>query len=223
MSVELIPFLTWNDKTVPNALEVFEESKDAPANYWGFKDTGIEKEEAVELSNAMKNAGKTIVYESLSEKEDDCIKVAEFAVQMKFKYLIGMQYFDSVHHLLKKNNIKFIPTCGKRSGIPRMLHGTIDDVIHDGKTIQAKGVDGLCLSVYRFTGGNPEELAERFINEIHLPVIVTGSINTEQRLGVVKKLKPWGFTIGSAFFKNEFGKGLSFAEQIKKVVDYLNS
>ena len=223
MSVNLIPFLTWNDKTVSNALEVFEDSKDAPVEYWGFKDTGIEKQKAVELSYAMEDAGKTIVYESLSEKENDCINVAQFAVQMKFKYLIGMQYFDSVHQLLKKSNIKFIPTCGKRSGIPRMLHGTIEDVINDGKIIEAKGVDGLCLSVYRFTGGNPEELAERFINEIRLPVIVTGSISNEQRLDVMKRIKPWGFTIGSAFFKNDFGEGLSFAEQIKKVVDYLNS
>jgi len=223
MSVYLIPFLTHNDKTVDNALEVFKESKDAPTDYWGFKDTGIEEKKVKELLKAMKETGKTTFYESLAEVEKEALETAKFALELEFEYLIGMQYFESVHRLLKDKNIKFVPTCGERSGIPRMLHGSIDDVINDGKRIQNKGVDGLCLSAYRFTGGDPEALAERFINELDVPVIVTGSINSEHRLDVMKKLRPWAFTIGSAFFNNDFGKDLSFAEQIEKVVNHLMS
>lgn len=38
---ELIVMLTWNDKTVENAKELFLESKDAPAKFWGCKREGI--------------------------------------------------------------------------------------------------------------------------------------------------------------------------------------
>lgn len=222
MGVKLIVMLTCNDRTVGDALEVFEESKMAPTDWWGFKDTGIEKEEAVRLITEMKEAGKTTFFESLVEKEQECLRAAQFALDNEFDYLIGMTYYDSVNELFKDRPIKYFPTCGKRSGIPRMLHGTIDEVIADGKRVQQTGVDGLCLSAYRFTGGDPEALAEGFVNELDVPVILTGSINSNQRLDLVKKLKPWGFTVGSAFFKQDFGKDLSVAQQIGKVVAYLD-
>ena len=38
---KIIIMLTHNDKTVPNAIEIFEENKDLPIQYWGFKDVGI--------------------------------------------------------------------------------------------------------------------------------------------------------------------------------------
>ena len=221
MSINLIVFLTHNDMTVKNAAEVFNDSKAASCNYWGIKDTGIDETTGAKLAENIKTAGKTFFYESLASNEEGAVKAAKFAARLKAQYLIGLEYFEKAHEILKENNVKFAPTCGKRSGIPRMLHGTIDEVIEDGKRIQEKGVDGLCLSVYRFTGGNPEELAERFINKIEVPVIITGSINNEDRLNMVKKLKPWGFTVGSAFFNHDFGKDLSFAQQIDTVVDFL--
>lgn len=222
MSVRLIAMLTCNDQTVGNALEVFEGNKMAPTNCWGFKDTGIEEEKSARLVQEMKGAGKTTFFESLVEKEEECLRAAQFALDNEFDYLIGMNYHDSVNELFKDRSIKYFPTCGKRSGIPRMLHGTIDEVIADGKRVQQTGVDGLCLSAYRFTGGDPEVLAERFIKELDVPVIMTGSINSNERLDVVKRLKPWGFTVGSAFFKHDFGQELSVAGQIGKVVNYLN-
>lgn len=225
MTVNLISMLTQNDKTVSNALEVFEKSKFIPgAICWGFKDIGIEKIDAEELARSMKLAGKITFYESLVEKEDKCIEAAKFALDNKFDYLMGMPFFHSVQKFLRKTSIKYFPTCGRRSGVPRMLHGTIEDINNDGLKIQENGIDGICLSMYRFTGGDPEELAERFMKVINIPVIISGTIDSYSRLNTVKKLKPWGFTVGSAFFNKKFGeeKNSSFTEQINKVLDCLD-
>ena len=46
---ELIVMLTKNDMTVANAVQVFEEAKDAPAKFWGFKEVGIPKDEMKHL------------------------------------------------------------------------------------------------------------------------------------------------------------------------------
>ncbi len=222
MSVKLLSFLTYNDKTVPDAMEVFQQSINAPTKYWGFKDIGISPKQANDLIRAMKQAEKTTFMEAMVETEKDCMEAANFALSNEFDYLIGMEYFRSVHDSLKDKPIKFFPTCGKRSGIPRMLHGSKEEIIAHAKKIEQNGVDGLCLSAYRFTEGDPEELARDFLNKINIPVIISGSINSFERLKMIKDLKPWGFTCGSAFFNKCFGEDLTFSEQIKKVVMYLN-
>ena len=66
MESKLIVMLTHNDKTVPNALEVFESCKDLSVDFWGFKDVGVPKEEMVKIINAMKTAGKTTFLEVVS-------------------------------------------------------------------------------------------------------------------------------------------------------------
>jgi len=103
-----------------------------------------------------------------------------------------------------------------------VLGGSIDEIIAQAKSIKEKNVYGLDFLAYRHTG-DPEELAQKFIEEINLAVIITGSISSFERLEKVKKLNPWGFTIGSAFFDKKFIKDGSFKEQIERVVKYLEN
>jgi len=41
MKPEFILMLTYNDRTVEKAMELFEECKDTPVTHWGFKDVGL--------------------------------------------------------------------------------------------------------------------------------------------------------------------------------------
>ena len=50
MTPELIVMLTNNDKTVIDAVEVFESCKDLPVQKWGFKDVGLDKEAMIDLN-----------------------------------------------------------------------------------------------------------------------------------------------------------------------------
>ena len=43
--------------------------------------------------------------------------------------------------------------------------------------------------------------------------------NSYERLDEIKEIKPWSFTIGSAFFDHAFGQ--DFNEQINCVCDYM--
>jgi len=221
MAVNVIAMMTNHDRTVRNALEIFESNKDTSVNCWGFKDIGIETKDAVELVAAMKAAGKTTFLEPLVESEEECLKAAELAVRGKFDYLIGMAFCESAVKLLKFNNIKYFPTCGKRAGIPRMLYGTPESIISDAQRIASYGVDGICLSVYRYADGDPQSMARRFVKEITLPFIISGGINTKECLDFVKSLKPWGFTIGSALFDDSFGSDNYIREKLDSIKNYL--
>ena len=222
MIPRLLAMLTYNDRTVENAIQVFEQCRESAAAYWGFKDVGIDLPTMKELINRIRIAGKFTVFEVLSENEEECLDAARMALQAEVDLLIGMKHFDPVYKLLKSRRTKYFPTCGKRSGIPRMLEGTVEEIIKEAKEIEGAGVEGIALSAYRYTG-NQEELMKSFLQEIKISTIITGSINTYQRLDVIKSLNPWGFTVGSAFFDKAFDKNADFMGQVEEVLRYLRS
>lgn len=218
--IELIAMLTHNDKTVDDARKVFAESVDAPTQHWGFKDTGLSSEERALLARDMKDAGKTVHFESLEEEEPRCLAAAQFAIDNGLDYLIGMAYHPSVAALLAEAKVGYLPTCGARSGIPRMLHGSIEDIVADANRIRPHA-DGVALSLYRWTDGDPGLLGKAFIEEVQSPVVVTGSINSTERMDEIARLAPWGITVGSALFDDAFGAG-TFAAGLGWMRDYFN-
>ena len=221
MKPKIIIMLTHNDKTVSNALEVFDQCKDLPVKYWGFKNIGLPVEKMKKLVSNMKKTKKTTFLEVVTYNEKSCIDAAKLAIDCQFNYLMGTIYFESVHNLLKDKNIKYSPFCGKVSGSPSILKGSIQEIIDKTKLIEKKGVDGFDLLAYRYVG-NAEKLAKEFIKTIKIPVILAGSINSFNRLDKVKQFNPWGFTIGTAFFDKIFVKDGSFKEQISRVLSYID-
>lgn len=218
-SPELIVMLTHNDKTVSNAIEVFEAAKDAPAKYWGFKEVGLPVDKMKELVKIMKDAGKETFLEVVAYTENECIEGAKIGAECGFDILMGTIYFDSVRDVAKAAGMKYMPFVGKIYGRPSILDGTIEGMIEEGKSLVEKGVDGIDILAYRYTG-DPEELASKFVKAVPLPVCMAGSIASFDRLDRVKEINPWSFTIGGAFFENKFGD-VSFADQITKVCDYM--
>jgi hypothetical protein len=220
MAPKLITMLTYNDETVQEAYEVFKQSADIPCEFWGFKDIGLPLNKMKKLVTEMKTAGKTTFLEIVSLSEKECLDGAKVAVDCQFDYLMGTVFYSSVFEYLKNKDIKFLPFCGKVSGHPSVVEGTIREVVEDGKKLALIGVDGVDLLAYRFVG-DPEQLSREFISAVNLPVVIAGSIESFDRLDIIKDLNPWAFTIGTAFFDKKFVPGASFSEQIQVVLDYM--
>ena len=212
--------LTLDDQTVMNARELFEGCCDSEAEYFGFKEEPLPPGEMKELFGMMKQCGKKTVLEVVAYDEKKCIEGAELAVMCGCDMLMGTMYYDSVAEICRKNGLKYLPFVGDVTGRPSILDGTEEGMIDEAKKLVAKGVDGFDLLGYRFTG-DASGLIERFVSETELPVVIAGSVNSYERLDEIRKVSPWGFTIGSAFFEKRFGSG--FAEQINNVCNYINS
>lgn len=221
MESKIIIMLTHHDKTVPNAIEVFESCKDLPIEFWGFKDVGLEKPEMRELINLMKAAGKTTFLEVVSYGEDECLQGAKTAVEFGFDYLMGTIYHKSVFDYIKSQGIKFFPFCGKVSGSPSVLEGTIDEIIADANDLLDKGVDGIDLLAFRHAQG--ALLAEEYCKRINKPVCIAGSINNEERIAFIDRINPWSFTMGSALFAENFAPGEGFRTNLEKVISCMDS
>jgi hypothetical protein len=220
MAPQLITMLTYKDETVKNSFEVFDQCADLPAAFWGFKDVGLPKPDMKRLVKHMREAGKTTFLEVVSLTEKECLGGARLALDCGFDYLMGTVYYDSDFKLMKGKTTKFFPFAGKVSGHPSILEGSIPEIVADGRRMEALGVAGFDLLAYRYTA-DAEALAEAFVKGVRVPVVLAGSIDGFSRLEVMKRIRPWAFTIGSAFFDKKFVPGGSFREQMAKVLDYL--
>ncbi|MEE0419352.1 MAG: hypothetical protein UDG86_04795 [Lachnospiraceae bacterium] len=218
---ELIVMLTHHDRTVENAIQVFEEAKDAPARYWGFKEVGLPEEEMKLLVKKMKEAGKTTFLEVVAYTEDECLEGAKIGARCGFDVLMGTLYFESVQREAESAGMRYMPFVGKINGRPSVLEGTAKEMIDEAnQLIEQRGVAGIDLLGYRYTG-DAAKLNAEFVRQVRGDVCLAGSIASFERLDEVRKTKAWAFTIGGAFFEKKFGD-TSFGGQIKTVIDYMS-
>jgi hypothetical protein len=219
MQPELIVMLTHKDKTVDNALELFNEMKDTPVTHWGFKDVGRSSEDMKEIVEAMNAAGKTTSLEVVQLSEEDGLKGAKIAVECGFDMLMGT-FFESVNDYLKDKAVKYYPFPGHVHGHPAILDGSIDEIVQHARLLESKGVAGLDLLSYRFTG-NAATLLTEVVKSVSIPVISAGSVESYERIAEVRDTGAWGFTIGTAFFEKKFIADGSFSENMMTVWNWL--
>lgn len=217
---ELIVMLTFDDRTVKNAYDIFDQCKNSRAEFWGFKEEGIPLDQMKKLYAYMKELGKATVLEVVAYTEEECMRGAEMAVECGCDILMGTMFFDSINEFCKENKLKYMPYVGKVTERPSILEGTVEDMIAEANEYLEKGVYGFDLLGYRYTG-DAVALIKKFVSQVNAPVCVAGSVNSYTRLDEVKEAAPWSFTIGSAFFENKFDG--TFSEQIDKVCEYIEN
>ena len=99
-----------------------------------------------------------------------------------------------------------------------VAYDSVEDMIEEANGYIAKGVYGIDLLGYRYTG-NPFILNREFVANVKAPVCIAGSINSYERLQEIKEIAPWSFTIGGAFFENKFAG--TFEEQVNEVCRFM--
>lgn len=217
---ELIVMLTHHDETVPDALELFQRTRDYPITHWGFKDVGITPEAMRIVVTAMKDAGKTTLLEVVSLSEEAGLRGAQLAADLGFDILMGTVFYPSIREYLSKTTVHYYPFPGRVHSHPSVLDGEIPEIVTHACELEAYGVQGLDLLTYRYTGSAADLLRE-VVDSTRLPVISAGSIASFERIKEVWNSGAWGFTIGSAFFDRQFVPHGSFEENVRAVCDWL--
>jgi hypothetical protein len=217
---ELIVMLTHHDRTVSNALELFERTRDYPITHWGFKDVGLPAEEMKNVVKAMKDAGKTTFLEVVSLSEAEGLRGAQLAVELGFDILMGTVFFPSISEYLTDKPVRYYPFPGHVHSHPSILDGTIDEIVAHARQLEAHGVHGLDLLTYRYNG-EASRLLKLVVEATNIPIVSAGSIATFDRITEVWDSGAWGFTIGSAFFERQFVPDGSFEENVLAVCDWL--
>jgi hypothetical protein len=213
---KFIFMLTYNDLTVPNSIEVFKEIQDTEVTHIGFKDVGLPIQELRTLMALMRDAGKVIFLEVVSETKEDAMRSVKKAIDLEVDYLIGGTYVEQTLQLLK-GRIRFMPYIGKVVGHPCLLRGSVEEIVINAKRVKALGVDGINLLAYRYDG-DANNLMTYVKHAVDLPIIVAGSIDSFERIRRVKELAMWGFTIGTAIFEKKFVSDGNLRDQVIAVI-----
>lgn len=222
MKPEFIVMLTYNDRTVENALELFDEMRDSPVQHWGFKDVGLAKEEIKELAHLMANARKTTYLEVVSLSEQEGLEGAKLAVSSGIDILMGTVFFDSINEYLKDEPVAYYPFLGNVHSHPTVLEGSVEEIVDHAQQLEAKGVDGVDLLTYRYTG-KAVGLMRAVVKATNVPVICAGNITSYERIGEVADSKAWGFTVGTALFEERFVPKGSFGENVAHVWNWMQN
>lgn len=217
-NLNLVVMLTHNDRTVEHAYEIFEQCKDSKAKFWGFKEDPLPLADMKKLYARMKECGKTTILEVVDYTEEGGLAGAKMAAECGCDILMGTLYSDSIHDFCREHHLKYMPFVGKVSKRPSILEGTVEDMVAEANRYLEKGVYGIDILGYRFTG-DAADLNKRFVANVNAPICIAGSVNSYQRLDELKSAAPWCFTIGGAFFEHKFGE--DFCTQINSVCDYM--
>jgi hypothetical protein len=217
---ELIVMLTHHDKTVSDALELFQRTRDCPITHWGFKDVGLAPKEMQAVVSAMKDAGKITFLEVVSLSEEEGLRGARLAVELGFDILMGTVFYPSIGAYLKEKPVRYYPFPGHVHSHPSILDGTIEEIVTNACDLEAQGVHGLDLLTYRYSG-EATRLLKRVVESTQIPVVSAGSIASFERINEVWDSGAWGFTIGSAFFERQFVPDGSFEENVLAVCNWL--
>lgn len=220
MKPQIIVMLTHNDVTVSNARECFRDSADLPIQYWGFKDVGLPTSEMKELVNDFKEAGKTSVLEVVNFDEKGLLDAASLAIDCGVEYFTGGVFSEAVLERVHAAGLKYFPFCGDVSGSPIELKGSIEDIVEDAKRLRELGADGIDLVAYRYSEGDPIQLAKLVEHQLGGEnLIIAGSINSADKIRRMQDIGPFGYTMGGALFEGAFKPGGSFRDNLQELVN----
>jgi len=217
--LEFIFMLTRDDQTVTDALEVYEDLRDTGLRYVGFKDVGVPPETLRELTAAIRGDGRAVVLEVVSLSTDDELRSVRVGLDLGVDLIMGGTHPEAVLPLLEGSPVRYLPFPGTVIDHPSVLTGSIDEIAeHARRLTSLPGVHGLDLLAYRHAGDVPALMAA-VVAASRGPVVVAGSIDSDERIEVARASGAWGFTVGGAVFDRCWLPGGSCAEQVRHILE----
>jgi uncharacterized protein related to proFAR isomerase len=212
--LEFIFMLTHHDRTLERALDVYDDIRDLPLRYVGFKDVGVPHATLRELARRMHDDGRQVMLEVVSERAEDELRSIAAAVDIGVDWVLGGTHADEGLEAIGGASVKYCPFPGRVIGHPSLLRGTIDEIAQSAHDLTARdGVYGLDLLAYRYDG-DVEAMIAAVLERASGPVIAAGSVDSVERINTLGRLGVWGFTIGGAIFEGRLPAGPSVREQL---------
>jgi len=214
---EFIFMLTRDDKTLPDAEEVFATVATVRVRHVGCKDLGLPEHELAGFLEAARDAGATTYLEVVSATAADELRSAETATRVHPDYLIGGTQVADVQRIIEGSGMRYFPYIGRIVDHPCLLRGTIDEIAEDARRVEAMGVDGINLLAYRYDGDVPA-LVRAVAATTALPLICAGSVDSVARIEELAGLGVWAFTVGTAALDGRFVPGGDLAAQLEAIL-----
>jgi mannose-6-phosphate isomerase-like protein (cupin superfamily) len=219
MGLRFIFMLTRNDRTVEDAAQELQTALSLGVRHIGFKDIGLPIFDLKALNAAIKAGGATSYLEVVSLDRDSEIASAKAALEIGVDVLLGGTRAEDVLPVIAGHPVQYCPFPGRIVGHPSVLEGSIEDIVDSAKALAARdGVHGLDLLAYRSKGDVPA-LMKAVCAAVSKPVYIAGSIDTPERIAIVKEAGAAGFTIGTAALDGKYpAESKSVPDQLSAII-----
>jgi hypothetical protein len=211
--------LTLHDRTVPDALDRYDELHDLPVACVGFKDVGLDSDALHELTRRVHADGREVFLEVVSLSADDELRSARLAVELGADFLIGGVRHAEVVHILAGTPLRYYPYVGSIVGHPCQLAGDPAAIVRAAHEVLKAGADGVNILAYRYRDGDPIALLDQVVEATGGSVIVAGDIASRRQIEEVSRAGAWAFTIGGALLERRFAARATFAEEVAAVLE----
>jgi hypothetical protein len=212
--IEFIFMLTRDDRTLPDARQVYASIAGSGVRHVGCKDVGLPRDELSALMDDIRANGHTSHLEVVSESDEATLESARVAAEIGPDFLIGGTLIEPVQEVLEGTNIRFFPYVGRIVGHPCLLRGSIAEIADDARRAEQLGVDGINLLAYRYDG-DVDALVEAVVDATSLPVIAAGSVDSPARIQALSERGVWAFTIGTAALDGKLVEGAPLDAQLR--------
>ena len=221
---EFIFMLTHHDRTVDDALRVYEGTRGTGLRYVGLKDVGATPQVLAELTRTAHDDGLEVMLEVVSTSAEDERRSLRAASEIGVDWVLGGTHAAEGAAILRGSGIKYCPFPGQVTGHPSELDGELEEIAEQSRALTARdGVHGLDLLAYRHRRIDPVALTRAVVGASAGPVIVAGTIASFGQIRDVADAGAWGFTIGGAIFTGRLPGGPGVPGQLREVVAYSSS
>ncbi len=219
MAFDFILMLTANDRTIPDARARLEEALEGGVRHIGFKDVGLPMSDLKSLAAAIRSAGGRSYLEVVSLDAESELASARAAVEIDVDCLLGGTRAREVTEVTRRHPLRYYPFPGRITGHPSVLEGPASEIVSSARELaDFEHVHGLDLLAYRFDGAVPD-LMQQVCGAVGKPVIMAGSIDSEDRVAACAGAGAAGFTVGTAALSGVFpAESSGFAGQVRSIL-----
>lgn len=220
MAFDFILMLTANDRTIPDARARLDEALQGGVRHVGFKDIGLPVSELKDLAAAIRAAGGRSYLEVVSLDETQELASAKAAIALEVDCLLGGIRAPAVTQIIRDHPLRYYPFAGQITGHPSVLEGSEDEIVASAQHLASlEHVHGIDLLAYRYAG-NVDKLMARVCAAIPKPVIMAGSIDSENRVIATAESGAAGYTVGTAALQGAFPAETSgFTAQVRTLLE----
>jgi hypothetical protein len=219
--MDFIFMLTRSDRTVDDALDVFELIRPLGLRHIGFKDVGVAPQVLERLTSGIRAAGATSYMEVVSTTPESCLASARIGRELGVDRLLGGTQVNEIMSVIDGAPVEYFPFPGMPVGHPTRLGGSAADVEAHCRSFAARGCAGCDILAYRATEADPLDLVRAARRGLGpgKQVIVAGAVASFQQIRAIAEAGADAFTIGTAVFDGSYSptKG-SILSQLKDVL-----
>ncbi|WP_338778203.1 hypothetical protein [Streptomyces sp. DG1A-41] len=219
MELNFVLMLTEQDRTIPDAVDVYQKLSVDELRLIAFKDVGTDPHMARDLTDAAHADGRSVLLELADTSDAGQEAGCRLALDLGVDQVIGTWRPGAAAAFAGNDSIAYWPFVGALSGSPLVLDSSPDELAAEAQRLSATdGVAGVVLMPYRQTSFDPVLLMERTASAATVPLLIAGGVRDAAQITDIAAAGAWGFTMGGAALADRHDDPASVTQRVSEIM-----